>query len=99
MDINKLQRKEYYENNKERIKEQNKQYYHDNKIVRQQYNRNYWATHGHKYVEQRKNTVNDKKKYMKHIEYHTEYSKQIVERKDEECVKTNENKSVIVYFN
>ena len=36
---------------------------------------------------------------MKHIEYHTEYSKQIVERKDEECVKKNENKSVIVYFN
>ena len=50
-DINK--RKEYYLNNKDRIKEKNKKYYHDNKAERQIYNRDYWALHGHKYVKQR----------------------------------------------
>ena len=98
MDIKKEYRKEYYEKNKERIKEHNKQYYHDNKAVRQEYNRNYWATHGHKYIEARKNTVKNKKIYMKNIEYHTEYTKS-----EKRCgitmTKTNENKSLIVYFN
>ena len=75
MDIKKLQRKEYYEKNKERIKEKNKQYYHDNKIERQEYNRNYWATHGQKYVEQRKTTIDHKAKYQEMKEYHKEYHK------------------------
>lgn len=108
MDIKKLYRQEYYEKNKERIKENNKQYYHDNKAVRQEYNRNYWATHGHKYIEERKNTVDHKKIYMKNIEYHTEYTKKIAVKKSKEYIekrygipmtKTNENKSLIVYFN
>ena len=108
MDIKKEYRQEYYEKNKERIKENNKQYYHDNKAVRQAYNRNYWATHGQKYIEARKNTVEHKKIYMKNIEYHTEYTKKIAVKKSNEYIekrygitttKTNENKSLIVYFN
>ena len=105
MDIKKY-RKEYYEKNKERIKENNKQYYHDNKAVRQAYNRNYWATHGQKYIEARKNTVDHKKIYMKNIEYHTEYTKKIAVKKSEEYIQkkygittqNNENKSLIVHF-
>ena len=106
MDIKKEYRQEYYEKNKERIKENNKQYYHDNKAVRQAYNRNYWATHGHKYIEARKNTVDHKKIYMKNIEYHTEYTKKIAVKKSNEYIEkrygittqNNDNKSLIVYF-
>ena len=46
-------RKQYYIDNKERIKIKNKKYYHDNKAERQIYNRDYWALHGQKYVKQR----------------------------------------------
>jgi len=46
-------RKQYYIDNKERIKEQNRKYYHDNKAERQLYNRYYWSLHGHKYIKQR----------------------------------------------
>ena len=54
-------RKQYYIDNKERIKAKNKKYYHDNKAERQLYNRHYWALHGHKYVKQRSEdpTYND----------------------------------------
>ena len=44
-------RKQYYNDNKERIKASNKKYYHDNKAERQIYNREYWALHGHKYIQ------------------------------------------------
>ena len=46
-------RKQYYIDNKERIKAKNKKYYHDNKAERQLYNRHYWALHGHKYIKLR----------------------------------------------
>jgi hypothetical protein len=46
-------RKQYYIDNKERIKASNKKYYHDNKAERQIYNREYWSLHGHKYIKQR----------------------------------------------
>ena len=52
MDITE-KRKQYYNDNKERIKASNKKYYHDNKAQRQIYNRDYWAIHGHKYIKQR----------------------------------------------
>ena len=52
MDITE-KRKQYYMDNKERIKIKNKKYYHDNKAERQIYNRDYWALHGQKYVKQR----------------------------------------------
>ena len=52
MDI-KEKRKQYYNDNTERMKEQAKQYYHDNKAERQIYNRGYWSIHGHKYIKQR----------------------------------------------
>ena len=94
MDIKKLQRKEYYENNKERIKEKNKQYYHDNKAVRQEYNRNYWATHGQKYVEQRKTTIDHKAKYQNLKQYHKEYNIINSEKISENYYKINVIKSV-----
>ena len=47
MDITE-KRKQYYNDNKERIKASNKKYYQ-----RQIYNRDYWAIHGHKYIKQR----------------------------------------------
>ena len=46
MDITE-KRKQYYMDNKERIKIKNKKYYHDNKAERQIYNRDYWALHTH----------------------------------------------------
>ena len=106
MDIKKVKRKEYYEKNKERIKEVNRQYYHDNKIERQEYNRNYWSINGQKYIEARKNTLDHKKIYMKNIEYHTEYTKKIAVKKSGEYIEkrygittqNNNNKSLIVYF-
>ena len=80
MDITE-KRKQYYMDNKERIKIKNKKYYHDNKAERQIYNRDYWALHGHKYVKQRsedtvykaineyilRNIENEKNKYILYI--------------------------------
>ena len=53
----KERRRQYYNDNKERIKEKNKQYYHDHKEVRKEYNQNYWSIHGYKYIEQRKKST------------------------------------------
>ena len=98
MDIKKLQRKEYYEKNKERIKEKNKQYYHDNKAVRQEYNRNYWATHGQKYIEQRKLTLDHKKKYQNMKKYHKEYNIINSERISENYYKNKRDKISENYY-
>jgi hypothetical protein len=59
MDI-KEKRKQYYNDNKERMKEQAKQFYYNNKAERQIYNRDYWAIHGHKYTKQRSEDSNYK---------------------------------------
>ena len=65
-------RKQYYNDNKERIKASNKKYYHDNKAQRQIYNRDYWAIHGHKYIKQRSEDsickANQRKYYEKYYE-------------------------------
>ena len=103
----KEKRKQYYLDNKERIKERNKQYYHDNKEVRQEYNRNYWSINGHMYIEQQKKTVDHKKVYLKYEEYHEEYNKKYstgihqkyVHKFYNLNIQDNVKKDIIVYFN
>ncbi len=65
-------RKQYYIDNKERIKAKNK-YCHDNKAERQIYNRDYWAIHGHKYTKQR--SVDTVYKANQRIYYEKYYEK------------------------
>ena len=52
MDITE-RRKQYYIDNKERIKEKALKYYYDNKEKRIVYNKGYWELHKHKYIKQR----------------------------------------------
>ena len=56
MDITE-RRKQYYIDNKEKIKAKNRKYYHDNKAERQVYNSNYWDLHKHKYLKQRSEDI------------------------------------------
>ena len=49
MDITE-RRKQYYIDNKERIKEKALKYYYDNKEKRIVYNKGYWELHKHKYI-------------------------------------------------
>ena len=60
MDI-KEKRQKYYQENKERIIEKAKQYYQNHKEEKQRYHQQYWQQHGHKYVEQRKKTIDHQK--------------------------------------
>ena len=49
MDITE-RKKQYYIDNKERIKEKALKYYYDNKEKRIVYNKGYWDLHKHKYI-------------------------------------------------
>ena len=72
LDIKERQ-KQYYQENKERIIEKAKQYYQNHKEERQRYNQKYWEINGHKYIEQRKTSIDHKAKYLEMKEYHKEY--------------------------
>ena len=96
----KERRRQYYLDNKERIKEKNKQYYHDNKEVRQEYNRNYWSINGQKYIEERKKSAEYKKYHEKYkaknaSEIHQKYVHKIYNLN----IYNNDKKDIIVYFN
>ncbi len=51
----------YYQENKQRIIEKAEEYYKNHKEERQRYNQKCWEINGHKYVEQRKTTVDHQK--------------------------------------
>ena len=56
MDITE-RKKQYYIDNKERIKEKALKYYYDNKEKRIVYNKGYWDLHKHKYLKQRSEDI------------------------------------------
>ena len=56
MDITE-RKKQYYIDNKERIKKRALRYYYDNKEKRIEYNQGYWALHKHKYLKQRSEDI------------------------------------------
>ena len=56
MDITE-RKKQYYIDNKERIKERALRYYYDNKEKRIVYNKGYWAANGHKYIQKRNEDI------------------------------------------
>ena len=56
MDITE-RRKQYYNDNRERIKERALRYYYDNKQKRIVYNKEYWDLHKHKYLKQRSEDI------------------------------------------
>ena len=60
MDITE-RKKQYYIENKERIKERALRYYYDNKEKRIEYNKEYWDLHKHKYLKQRSEDRENKK--------------------------------------
>ena len=90
MDI-KEKRKQYYQDNKERILEKAKQYSHDHKEERQRYNQKYWETNGHKYIEQRKTSVDHKAKYLEMKEYHKEYHQKHYQQYGKDYYMKNKN--------
>ncbi len=50
-------RKQYYNDNREKIKERALRYYYDNKQKRIVYNKEYWDLHKYKYLQQRKEDI------------------------------------------
>ena len=60
MDITE-RKKQYYIDNKERIKERALRYYFDNNEKRIEYNKEYWDLHKHKYLKQRSEDRENKK--------------------------------------
>ena len=83
----------YYQENKQRIIEKAKEYYKNHKEERQKYNKAYWEVNGHKYVEQRKTTVDHLKKYQDMKEYYKEHSKRNYEKYGKRYY--NENKDIL----
>ena len=91
-------RKQYYNDNKERIKASNKKYYHDNKAQRQIYNRDYWAIHGHKYIKQR--SEDSIYKANQRIYYEKYYEKYKVKEKPvniENRFKTTQDALIVIF--
>jgi hypothetical protein len=91
-------RKQYYIDNKERIKASNKKYYHDNKAERQIYNREYWSLHGHKYIKQR--SEDSIYKANQRIYYEKYYEKYKVKEKPvniENRFKTTQDALIVIF--
>ena len=97
MDITE-KRKQYYNDNKERIKASNKKYYHDNKAERQIYNREYWSLHGHKCIKQR--SEDSIYKANQRIYYEKYYEKYKVKENPvtiENRVKTTQDDLIVIF--
>ena len=64
---------------------------HDHKEERQRYNQKYWETNGHKYIEQRKTSIDHKAKYLEMKEYHKEYHQKHYQQYGKDYYMKNKN--------
>jgi len=97
MDITE-KRKQYYNDNKERIKEKNKKYYHDNKAERQLYNRYYWALHGHKYIKQRsEDSIYKENQRIYYEKYYEKYKQKERPVCRDNRLHTTENDLIVIF--